>query len=124
MDILSPPKPKAEIAKPGVWPAAPAVDGKYYYVTDQFGAKCAAMTLRTFETLGTIMEQQKRTLAIQDEKIKQIERINKQLVADKDAMLLNLNNLREKRRSEKRAEIEGGLITPGDPRFVLSPLKK
>lgn len=80
------------------WPASPAVHGKYYGFTDNRGATMVAMTKETWEQLGTIMEQQRRSLVAQDTAIKAQSKHIQELTADRDDVLQKLTNLRSSHR--------------------------
>ena len=116
MDIFSPPQSKKADIKPA-WPTARMEDGRWVIVTDHFGDRIAAMTEATWTTIGTVIEQQKRIMAAQDTKVKQLQAANADLADENRRTLERMNNLREVRRNEQRAELEQGLILPGDLRF-------
>ncbi len=120
MNILAPVTPLATTAPATQWPTMPAVEGKYYVFTDKRATRMVAMTQRTFEFMGTEMEQQRRTLALQDTKIKDIQAISERLVEENRQLTERLQNLRSVRRVEKRVDLEKEMVLPGDPRFGIS----
>lgn len=103
---------------PSHWPgAAPEHMQAYGFVCPSTGARMVAMTEHTWTQHGTITEALRRTAKDQDARIKELLAdlaTAQHRAAEAD---VRLSNLRDVRRKEKRAELEQGLITPGDPRF-------
>lgn len=109
----------ASPARPA-WPQSPARLGEFYGAEDPNhpGQDIIVMSQATWLQTGTIMESLRQLAKKQDARIKEL--LADLAVRDlrtKDAED-RLNNLREARRREKRAELEGSLITPGDSRFT------
>jgi hypothetical protein len=76
------------------------------------------MSESSWTKFGTTMEQMRRQLERQDARIRELlgnAALAQQAKADAED---RLEAHREARRREKRAEIEGDLIVPGDPRFT------
>lgn len=84
------------------WPAAPARDNMYYGFTDTHGARMVAQTQATWEAVGTVLEQQRRALEVQNSTIKTqedaIQKLTKQLGETND----RLNALRDSHRGALR----------------------
>jgi hypothetical protein len=79
------------------------------------------MTTETFRTYGTQLEGYRQTCKKQDARIKELLGANAVLARECADVKERLQNLRDARRREKRAELEKELILPGDPRgFDLS----
>lgn len=122
-------------AKPGertvvdqgkAWPAIKAVHGKYYIFTDVHKDQMVAQTRATWEQLGTIIEQQRRTMVGQDTAIKQqsdeIRRLQNALSDATD----RLNNLRGSHRALLQEKVEAQMPPPlvKAPVFDLFPPPK
>lgn len=110
------PSPNADATTP--WPLAPALLNMVYGFTDPtHNQEMVGMLKVTFLQHGTMMEGMRRTCQQQDARIREL--IAELAVRDHqlaDAKT-RLENLREVRRVEKRAELEKELVLPGDPRF-------
>jgi len=105
---------------PACWPNAQPEDMQAYgFDCPNTGAKMVALTVHTWTVMGTHTEALRRTAKSQDARIKEL--LGELAVAQHAAVDAEqrLNNVREVRRREKRAELEQGLITPGDTRFSL-----
>jgi O-glycosyl hydrolase len=95
------------------------VHGEYYTMPDPVFADTTLvfMTIETWRNYGTQMMQFRQTAKRQDDRIKEL----LATVAGYDArcseMESRMENLRNVRRAEKRAELEQGLVLPGDTRF-------
>ena len=101
------------------WPFQPARPGIYYTTIDPGHPEdqLVVMLMETFQMFGTELAQYKKTARAQDLRIKEL--LGAQSVLAQRAAELEdrLQAIRDVRRREKRAEMEDGLITPGDPRF-------
>ena len=92
-------------------PAAPAiVDGQYYQTAGPNGEDCVIMTRKTWLDYGTLLEAQRLANKKLDDRVRE-------LVEECNHHLTSLQNLRDVRRSEKRAELEGSLVLPGSEHF-------
>lgn len=126
--------PGKRLVQDNTWPASPALDGKVYIVNDPYGTRIVVQTVPTWENLGTLLEQQRRTLKAQDTAIKaqsgEIQRLTT-LIAEKDAAHADLlgrhSYLRENHRELIRERVEGAAGKPDAPSFVddlFTPSKK
>lgn len=113
-----PPSPTSQPSD-STWPAVPAQRGAYYIMQDPFhkdGGQLAIMSLDTFRDYGTSLEAFRQTCQKQDKRIHELlgaqQALARQLADAKD----RLDALRDVRRREQRAEMEKGLILPGDSR--------
>jgi hypothetical protein len=84
--------------------------GEYYDSLGPAGERIVMMTRETWLDYGTLVEKQRTTMADQNNRINE-------LLEECRSITTSLNNLRDVRRSEKRPDIEGGLILPGSNRF-------
>jgi hypothetical protein len=75
------------------------------------------MTVETWRQYGTQMQQLLQTSRRQDERIKELLGENAVLVKRTADAESRLSAMRDIRRREKRAELEDGLILPGDTRL-------
>lgn len=111
-------EPATAAAAPAPWPANRPVFQQVYGFTDPtWGVEMVAMMKETFLQHGTMIESLRRICKEQDARIRSL--LADVAVRDQrlgDAME-RLNNLRDVRRREKRAELEKELVLPGDPRF-------
>jgi hypothetical protein len=108
------------------WPNKPAERGKFYGVNDPVFQKemLCVMTMETWTDVGTNIEQSKRVMALQAKKIAELMATNQALAAQVNDATERLNNLRTARRAEKRQELEGELILPGQREFFTNPPRK
>lgn len=119
----NPPSPPSQLDQ---WPNKPAERGKFYGVNDpvfQTEMLCV-MTMETWTDVGTNIEQSKRVMAAQSKKIAELMATNQALAAQVNDATERLNNLRTVRRAEKRQELEGELILPGQREFFTNPPRK
>lgn len=108
----------------GVWPNGPCKPGEVYVMDTLFNdietsksQRIIIMSETSWGKFGTDLELLRRTAKQQDQRIKELAgevALARQAEAE---MLDKLNAHREIRRREKRAELEGDLIVPGDSRF-------
>jgi hypothetical protein len=94
------------------WPRIPAVHGKYYGTTDHHGAHIVSMTKETWEELGTIIEQQRRTMRAQDSAIKQQSDEIRRLQGLYADATTRLETLRSNHRVLLKERVEGGMNLP------------
>jgi hypothetical protein len=104
--------PTVEETPPGPQPAEgfKMKTGEYYDTMGPSGEACVMMTRETWLNYGTLLEKMRETAKKQDERIRE-------LVDESSHFQTSLQNLRDVRRNEKRAEIEGGLVLPGSEHF-------
>lgn len=119
----SPPSPPSQLDQ---WPNKPAERGKFYGVKDpvfQQDMLCV-MTMETWTDVGTIIKKNEQVMAAQSKKIAELMATNQALAAQVNDATERLNNLRSTRRAEKRQELEGELILPGQREFFTNPPRK
>ena len=89
MDILKNPVPPR--SKLGAWPNSPAKKGLFYQVNDPVFQKdqLVVMLLDTWTEVGTVLESNKRIMAAQDARLKDLHATN-------NALAVQMNDLRER----------------------------
>lgn len=113
------------------FPVGPCRHGKVYvmdtdgYLNDDGSVqRVVIMSEQSWNEFGTRLEQMRRIMASQDERIKEL----LATVAARDVLnaqaMERLNNLREVRRKELASRIEGDLILPGDEAFNSTQRKQ
>lgn len=113
----TPPEVTIEAPK---WPQIPCADGCVYGAEDPRHPGChiAVMSIQTWLNYGQQTEQYRRIAKQQDAQLREVKAdlaVMTQRCTDAET---RLNNLREVRRTEKRAELEpGGIVLPGSDRF-------
>ncbi len=105
---MQPPSKPLDYMKPKHWPEVPMERGKFYEVADPMypGTRIVTMMPLTWIDFGTMVEQQKRTLAIQDRTIREMKAqkdVLERQLADLDT---KYRNLRRAYRKGKRSELE------------------
>lgn len=98
---LSPP------SKLGQWPNVPATKGVFYQVTDPVFRKdqLVVMLVETWTEVGTILESQKRTMALQAKGVTELQAAKSALAAQLNDMQERYENLRSAYREMKRAQL-------------------
>lgn len=124
MDTHSPNPPDTEAAT--MWPAKPAVRGKFYGVTDPMFKtdQLCVMTMETWVDVGTILKQHEQVMAQQAAKITELMATNSALSSQVNDANSRLSNLRDVRRKEMRHQLEGDLVLPGQRDFFTNPPRK
>lgn len=99
------------------WPNKPAEKGKFYGVQDPVFRKdqLVVMLAETWATVGTIIENQKRTMAKQDQVVKDLNAANGALAVQMNDLRERYENLRDVYRSNKRAQ-----LTQDNPELALA----
>lgn len=94
-------------SKLGNWPNAPAKKGIFYQVNDPIFQKdqLVVMLLATWTEVGTVLESNKRVMAAQDQKVKELNAANHALAAQLNDMQERMENLRAAYREAKRAQL-------------------
>ncbi len=94
------------------WPDKPAVDGKYYGITDQHGMQICAMSHNTWASLGTMIAKLEATIKQlnggmkrQNEALKLLQAANIALAAEKNDLAEKHKNLSRAYKKLKRAEL-------------------
>ena len=101
------------------WPCIKAVRGKYYIFNDEHGDQMVAQTRETWEALGTVMEQQRRTMVAQDTCIKQQSDEIRRLMGRLDDANNRLENLRGNHRELLKERVEAGMAPADKPGFNI-----
>ena len=84
--------------------------GRYYVTDDNFGGQMVICSHDTWVDFGTTLESLRQMAAAQDKRIKELlAQVAAAGLASQESER-RLENLREVRRNEKRADIEGGII--------------
>ncbi len=113
-----PSEPPLDADPQAVWPQAPAIMNQVYAFSDPtHGQDMVAMLRISFLQHGTMIEELRRICTKQDARIRELLAdiaVRDHKLADVEA---RLTNLRDIRRREKRADLEPGIVLPGDPRF-------
>lgn len=91
-------------------------DGQYYATNGPNNESCVIMTRKTWLDYGTLLESMRRAN-------KDLDARCKELADESKSRGEALENLREVRRSEKRPEIEHGLVLPGSREFNKRKMK-
>lgn len=94
------------------WPKLRAIDGKYYVFTDMHGDQLVAQTQATWEQLGTIIEEQRRTMRAQDTAIKNQSDEIRRLQAKLDDTTERLEILRSSHRAVLKEKVDAQLGPP------------
>lgn len=115
-------KPSSPPSQLGQWPNVPAQRGKFYGVKDPVFKQdmLCVMTMDTWTDVGTFLKNSEIAMKKQADKIEELMRANTGLSAENRDLTKRMDNLRDVRRTEKRAELEGELILPGQRAFVTS----
>lgn len=129
--MLTPSPPISPLGKP--WPEGPAQRGKYYGVNDPIyqGTMLCVMTMETWTDFGTLVQKLKKALVdaeaaakAQNTAIQELKAANIALAAQHGDAMERLQNLREQRRKEMRADLEQEIILPTGNGRIVSPYSK
>lgn len=118
----TPPQSEAPSQPARNWPDVPARPGEYYALEDPIhkdSGPLVVMLMESFTAVGTELQAYKQVARQQDTQLRELKADYAALKTSHEKNLEALNNLREVRRREKRAEIEKEIIMPGDPRAHL-----
>lgn len=121
--------PEAEAAPPDrtqEWPTARAEKGKFYAAPDPMHPDdmLCVMLMETWTIVGTVVKNQEVTMKTQHNKIQELLAANQSFERQVSSLNEALNNLRTVRRAEKRQELEGELILPGQREYFTNPKSK